>query len=249
MIEEEEEQELEEEDPKQIPAEEKDVTDEQQPVQALDFNFNFIAYEEKIAILGASGSGKSYLANSILKSLNNITVWVYDFNHQFHSSKAMLFHDLTEMLGYYDSAHRGHYILQPFDNSEDTFNEFCNAAFRRGNIVCILDEAHSFVTKQKILKPYNNLILSGRPRGISVISISSRPASLPNNVLSNCKHVFAFRLNLESDIEFLESYLGSEVWQLMPKDKRKRLRDLPELPEHSFYYRDMDLPQGAIGKV
>ena len=199
MIEEEEEQELEEEDPKQIPAEEKDVTDEQQPVQALDFNFNFIAYEEKIAILGASGSGKSYLANSILKSLNNITVWVYDFNHQFHSSKAMLFHDLTEMLGYYDSAHRGHYILQPFDNS--------------------------------------------------VISISSRPASLPNNVLSNCKHVFAFRLNLESDIEFLESYLGSEVWQLMPKDKRKRLRDLPELPEHSFYYRDMDLPQGAIGKV
>ena len=53
-----------------------------------DLSFNFVAYDEKITILGASGSGKSYLANAIMKSLNGVSVWVYDFNAQFSSSRA-----------------------------------------------------------------------------------------------------------------------------------------------------------------
>ena len=129
------------------------------------------------------------------------------------------------------------------------FEKFCNAIFERGNIVAVFDELHLMTSKQAILKPFNNLILSGRPRGISVISISSRPASCPNHILSNVKHVFAFKLNLESDVKFLEGYLGEDVWILMPKDKRHKLRDEPELPEHTFFYRDMDKSQGMIGKV
>jgi len=35
----------------------------------------------------------------------------------------------------------------------------------------------------------------------------------------------------------------------MPQDKRKRLRDEPQLEDHSFYYRDMDKDHGVIGKV
>jgi len=211
--------------------------------------FNFQAYEEKITIVGASGSGKSYLANVIMKSLNGVAVWVFDPNFQFHSSRAMVFNDLTELLKVYDGAKRGHYILQPHDNSENTFRRFNSEAFKRGNLVIIEDEIHNFCTKQKMIKEFNQVILSGRPRGISVISISSRPASCPNHVLSNSKHVFAFKLNLESDLKFLESFLGRDVWILMPQDKRKRLRDEPQLEEHSFYYRDMDKDHGVIGKV
>ena len=107
----------------------------------------------------------------------------------------------------------------------------------------------TFAQNKKMIKEFNQVILSGRPRGISVISISSRPASCPNHVLSNSKHVFAFKLNLESDLKFLESFLGRDVWILMPQDKRKRLQDEPQLEEHRFYYRDMDKDHGVIGKV
>ena len=211
--------------------------------------FNFQAYEEKITIVGASGSGKSYLANVIMKSLNGVAVWVFDPNFQFHSSRAMVFNDLKELLKVYDGAKRGHYILQPHDNSENTFRRFNSEAFKRGNLVIIEDEIHNFCTKQKMIKEFNQVILSGRPRGISVISISSRPASCPNHVLSNSKHVFAFKLNLESDVKFLEGFLGSDVWILMPPDKRSKLKDQPTLPEHTFFYRDMDTDRGVIGKV
>ena len=212
-------------------------------------NFNFIAYEEKIVIVGASGSGKTYLANQIMRGLNGITVWVFDPNYQFHSSRAMVFNDLDEMLKVYDSAKRGHYILQPHDSSEYTFRRFNAEAFKRGNIVLIEDEIHNWLSKQKVLKEFNQVILSGRPRGISVISISSRPASCPNHILSNVKHVFAFKLNLESDVKFLEGYLGDDVWLLMPPDKRARLKDQPALEEHTFFYRDLDEDSGVIGKA
>ena len=215
--------------------------------ESLDFDF--VAYDQDICILGSKGSGKSYLANQIMKGLNNISVWCYDFNFQFHSSRAMIFHDMNELLKVYDSAKRGHYILQPHDNSENTFRRFCEEGFKRGNLVLIMDEAHSFLTKQKQLKEFNNIILSGRPRGISCITLSSRPASLPNNVLTNAKHVFAFKLNLESDVKFLEGYLGDDVWILMPPDKRNKLKDEAELPEHTFFYRDMDKDKGVIGKA
>ena len=212
-------------------------------------NFNFIAYDEKIVIVGASGSGKTYLANEIMKGLNGISVWVFDPNYQFHSSRAMVFNDLSEMLKVYDSAKRGHYILQPHQNDENTFRRFCSEAFKRGNVVLIMDEIHNWLTKQRVLKEFNQVILSGRPRGISCVSISSRPASCPNHILSNAKHVFAFKLNLESDVKFLEGYLGNDVWILMPPDKRARLKDEPALEEHTFFYRDMDLDHGVLGKV
>jgi len=214
-----------------------------------NINFDFVAYDQDICILGSKGSGKSYLANQILKGLNGIHVWVYDFNQQFHSSRAIVFNDLTKMLEVSDSAKRGHYILQPHDNSENTFRRFCEEGFKRGNLILMMDEAHSFLTKMKQLKEFNNIILSGRPRGISCITISSRPASLPNNVLTNAKHVFSFKLNLESDVKFLEGFLGSDVWVLLPPDKRHKLKDEPQLPEHTFFYRDMDTDNGMIGKV
>jgi len=231
------------------------VSDSSHPIKPAHFqsggqlDFNFVAYDQDICIVGAKGSGKSYLANQIMKGLNGISVWVHDPNYQFHSSRAMVFNDLSEMLKVYDSAKRGHYILQPHQNDENTFRRFCSEAFKRGNLVLIMDEIHNWLTKQRVLKEFNQVILSGRPRGLSCVSISSRPASCPNHILSNAKHVFAFKLNLESDVKFLEGYLGNDVWILMPPDKRARLKDEPPLEEHTFFYRDMDLDHGVLGKV
>ena len=41
-----------------------------------DISFDFVAYDQDITILGAKSSGKSYLANQLMKGLNKISVWV-----------------------------------------------------------------------------------------------------------------------------------------------------------------------------
>ena len=212
-------------------------------------NFSFVAYNEDICIVGAKGSGKSYLANTLLQSFHGINVWVWDLNHQFHDSRSIVCHSLNELLETWKMAKRGKYILQDYNKSEEQFRKFLRAAYQTGNVVIMIDELHAYTTKMKIIKEYNDLVLSGRPRGISVISISTRPASLPNNALTNCKHVFTFRLNLESDVKFLEGWLGPEVWQVVQKNKRMKHQELEEVPEHSFYYRNMDESEGYIGKI
>ncbi len=40
--------------------------------QSGGLDFSFTAYDQDITILGAKSSGKSYLANSIMKSLNGV---------------------------------------------------------------------------------------------------------------------------------------------------------------------------------
>ena len=164
-------------------------------------DWDFTAFNEDCIIVGMKGGGKTYLANEILHSLTNIPVIVFDFNWGFHDSRAVVVHNLQEVFKIFDEM-KGHIIFQPYDKSQAVFESFCAQIFARSNLVTIIDETHQYCSKQRILKPYNDLILSGRPRGISVISISSRPANLSNNALTNARHIFAFRLNLQSDVEF-----------------------------------------------
>jgi len=215
----------------------------------MEFSFDFTCYNEDIIIIGQKGSGKTYLANELLKGFKNLNCIVYDFNFQFHSSNAVVLHNLNEVWTLYDNQHGGNFIFQPFDKSENTFNAYCKGIFDRGNCIAMIDETHQYVSKMRILKPYNDLILSGRPRGVSVISISSRCQNLPNNALTNSRHIFCFKLNLESDVQFLESWLGAQAWELLPPEQRKKNLDAPQIPEHSFYYRDTTKGTGIIGKV
>ena len=72
---------------------------------------------------------------------------------------------------------------------------------------------------------------------------------MPNNALTNARHIFAFKLNLESDVEFLQSWLGNGAWQLLPPDQRKKNKEMPQIEEHAFYYRDTLKDTGEIGKI
>ena len=73
----------EEEIPEQVDPVEKEKPDEQvsQIQSPSQLDFNFTAYDQDIVITGAKGSGKSYLANVILKSLNGITVMAVSYTH------------------------------------------------------------------------------------------------------------------------------------------------------------------------
>ena len=56
------------------------------------------------------GSGKSYLANEILRGLKNIPVIVYDFNSQFHDSHAVVLHEIKEVFTVFDAGQKRYYF-------------------------------------------------------------------------------------------------------------------------------------------
>ena len=103
-----------------------DISQENEEIETVNTtqNFSFVAYNEDICIVGAKGSGKSYLANTLLQSFHGINVWVWDLNHQFHDSRSMVCHSLSELLETWKTAKRGKYILQDYDKSEEQFRKF-----------------------------------------------------------------------------------------------------------------------------
>ena len=172
-----------------------------------NIDFQFEAYDQDICILGSKGSGKSYLANILMKGLHGVNVWVYDFNSQFHSSKAIVFHDLNKMLELYDQAKRGHYILQPHNNSIETFNRFNAEAFKRGNLVLIEDEIHSIITD--ILKPFTGLI------AIKTDSTSSDTVLWNRMAIRPLETMVGGEIIKTTIIKYREAYggeVGNRVW-------------------------------------
>jgi hypothetical protein len=206
----------------------------------MEIEFHFAPFEEDVGIVGAKGTGKSTRGKIILAGLGDIPYWVYDYSNIFENFGHIV-HNVDEL------TNDGQYIFRPYDKGIATFQKFCNKAFfEMENIVIMIDELHQYVTKQSHVAELYQLVLSGRNKGISSIFITTRPASIPNYILSNLTHVFAYRLNLVSDIIWLRDFIGTEAWLLLPKDKRRFLQDKPELQKFGFIYRNQADPNPIV---
>jgi len=197
-------------------------------------SFQYAPYKEDICIVGAKGKGKTERAKRVLETIPDIPYWIWDTSDNFEPYGSLVHR--VEDLQY------GQYVLQAHDKGEKSFAKFVNKAFTLRNIVIVIDELHHYVSKQKSSTELYNLVLSGRNRGISSIFITTRPASIPNWILSNITHVFAYPLFLQSDIEwFKDNFFGNEAWLLLSKDKRKGFFTSPDdydvLPDYSYIYR------------
>ena len=96
---------------------------------------------------------------------------------------------------------------------------------------------------------FNRLIQSGRNRGICGIYISPSPNLVNNYILQSCHHVFAFAMNLHSQIEWLEkNYFGVDAQILIPEDKRTKQPNLKDdFKKYSYLYRYHANTENHIG--
>lgn len=193
-------------------------------------NFRYSPFEEDICVVGGKGRGKTTRVKWILSLIKNLPYWVYDFNSQYTGFGSIV-HKVKDLKV-------GQMIFQPYDKSYDTFIKFCNKAFTQRNLVLVFEEIHQYVTKQRACPELYSVVMTGRNYGLSSIFVSTRPASLPNWILSNSNHCFAYGLNNMGDIVWLNDYIGDKAWLLLPPDKRKKLQTEPPLQLHSCIYRN-----------
>ncbi len=204
-------------------------------------DFRYRAYSHDIVIIGKKNSGKTERTKRIIEnSLSDIPYWIWDYSNKFNGY-GHLIHNIDEL-------EYGQYVVQERDKSVDRFKQFCNKLFfgaQSGiytNTVLIIDELHQYLTKQAMLQELYHIVMSGRNFGISGMYISTRPQAIPNWILDNVTHVFAYKVLLEGSISWLNQYVGQEAWLLLSRDKRKLLfePEYPELTEHSFIYRNQN---------
>ena len=94
--------------------------------------------------------------------------------------------------------------------------------------------------------------MTARNYGLSSIFISTRPASLPNFILSNANHCFCYGLNNRGDVDWIKDYIGENAELLFPVIKRKKVQNeflFPDtiLEKHDcLYYNQLSQKEAQI---
>jgi len=204
------------------------------PPEMVEFNYS--PFYENIGILGQQGEGKTQKARTVLDTIPNIPRWIWSPQRptEHYQGYGKYVSELKDL-------QHGAFVWTG-DFSKSTFLKFISKAFHEmKNLVVVIDDVHEQCTKQAIPPEFEYFILSGRNRGLSGIYISPFPNRVHNSILGSCQHLFAYRFDLQSQIEWMKAnFFGDEAWFLVSKEKRRAFNspeDLMKMPKHSFIYR------------
>jgi hypothetical protein len=109
-------------------------------------------------------------------------------------------------------------------NDENISETFFRWIYDRGWTILYVDEVFGVAKGQNIPTHYHACITRGRERGITILSSTQRPKSIPSVVLSESEHFVIFHLGMPQDRERIEEIIDIDEDQIK------------ELPKQLFYY-------------
>lgn len=201
------------------------------------------------AILGVTGSGKSYLCLHLVEGFvqSQIKVLVLDLSRQYWTMLTPLgpsaIRNRAELatwlggpsaLGVYQFADSDNFTLTTAQFVETCFQHFRdNIVLRAGvdepaRLCIVMEEAHSLIPEWNQVATRddsNNVnrtartILQGRKYGMGCIVVSQRTANVTKTILNQCNSVFALQCFDQTGLDFLTNYMGT--------DYARAISDLP----------------------
>jgi hypothetical protein len=189
---------------------------------------------ERSAVIGQSGSGKSYLVSVICEELaaNDLGFAVIDTEGEYaglSGHKNITTIDNIESLSTDEERVRRliteseKIILDVSETDPKAINAFLESIyrvatqlFRQGRhkqnpFLIIVEEADIYIPQQGKhgLQILQLISRRGRKRGLGVLFATQRPALVNKNVLSQCNNVFIGKLTLKNDIDSVRIFFSS----------------------------------------
>lgn len=192
------------------------------------------------AILGVTGSGKSYLAFYLIEHLvsEEMRVLVFDLGQQHsrylenHSptllhSQAQLGNWLTDhdsLLGVFDfGGEQSTPTAVTADAIRAVFREYYHGDLPVGRdnparLCVVFEEAHSLIPEwnqcsrqdQQNVNRTARYLLQFRKYGLGFIVISQRTANVTKTILNQCNTIFAMQCFDQTGFDFLKNYMGED---------------------------------------
>lgn len=179
-----------------------------------------IKSNEHVFLAGRTGSGKTYLARKYLARYPEVVV--LDTKGKFTwpevpAAEKTLITSLEKL----SKQTKAKIVYRPNWKELDAewYDAFFEWIYNRQNTICYIDEAMQVCPNVlTIPKYYKALLTRGRELGIGVWTASQRPKDLPQVVMSEATHFFAFDLNLPQDRRKIMEITGcGEFWTKPPK--------------------------------
>lgn len=182
-----------------------------------------LSSNDRLFICGKTGSGKTYLARYLTKSLKRLVV--LDGKGTLGTTDWRLT-DWSDSIDLKDPESQFRLRAVPPLKTElaEYWDSILLACLRAGNITVYIDELYAVCPPNKNPTPTLFACYTrGREFGLGVWSSTQRPVWIPLVSMSEAEHFFMFRLQLLEDKQRLAAFMGSEILT-------------PIQDEHGFYY-------------
>ncbi|MCM2282308.1 MAG: DUF87 domain-containing protein, partial [Bdellovibrionaceae bacterium] len=202
------------------------------------------------AILGVTGSGKSFLAYHLIESLADMGVRVLCLDgtgdYKRHLKNAVQIKLPSHVGPFLDSATHKIGIIEfhddrthPIDATKtitETAYNWCKKNRRDDEIknpspkvLIVFEEAHTLIPewnfadrdKQNVVNQISQRVLQARKYGLGFMVITQRTANVTKSVLNQCNTIFSFQAYDETGFDFLKNYMGDQYVRALPNLKQR----------------------------
>ncbi len=169
-----------------------------------------------VARMGASGSGKSLDVKTWLRAMDAPRRLIWDTMNEYaeHAEQVPTLAAMVERMRA-GKAWRLRYVPSGDPKKlAERFDVFCAAAFAAGDVVVVVEELQTVTSPSWAPAAWSDCTLRGRHRGLVIIGVSQRPASVDKNFFSNATLIRSGRLNFAADVSCMANVLHVEPEQI-----------------------------------
>ena len=196
--------------------------------------FEPIKSSEQVFIVGMTGSGKSYFAETYLRNYDYVIK--LDTKREFEERRRdglSPWRGLKEGKDFevvehlediqYCTAKKIIYAPVFSELDEEYYNEFFRFCFERENTIVWVDELMSITSSQKLPPQLKRITTQGRSKNVGLWSCTQRPAGVPQIIPANATHIVCYDLRLLVDKKRMIDITGCPEF-------------MQELEQYHFWY-------------
>jgi hypothetical protein len=187
-----------------------------------------IRLNDRVAIFGGTGTGKSILAQVMFRSLP--TEWwkmIIDITDSVIEPYALTFYDANEIP--WDKAYYLRFVPDIDIDLEQQIDALYLNIFFHGACFVWLDEANEVTTAHHTAWGLRKVLLQGRKAYVGQISCTPRPADISKSIVTQSQYIITFPLVDFDDRIRVARYIG-----MTPDEFDEHLRGLGDY-EYLFY--------------
>ncbi len=191
-----------------------------------------IREDQRAAIVGKTGSGKTYLARRMLRPLRRLvvldpkgTLHKWGLEEWDRGSRKRLA-DGEDV--------RVRVALEAGTNPNRFWEAVMQEVYEAADVFVYIDEAYGVVTGPNPGEYLQAIWTRGREFRVGAIAASQRPKRIPLIMLSEADHLFVFRLGLKADRDFMAEFVPEA--STGEGEERTVFPDIPVKDKYGFWY-------------
>lgn len=165
-----------------------------------------ILNSERVALIGATGSGKTVLSKLLLQNQSRLII--VDPKHTYKTEDTKVLKNWR--LPVFSDSFR--YVIRPKRDQDSDLADFFYKLFKKGRVTIFIDELSTLVDFfPTATAQLEDIARTGREKKVAVWVAMQRPRRVPILFLSESEVFFIFRIRAEDDRKHIEGFAGSDV--------------------------------------